>query len=112
MPEPGSLDEQLQTDFTFEGVVAGRGPIADDRVGYIGVDVNGGRAGRPIPRGWLAADSAPGEGGAVEPEYLRVCAGEIERGVAPPERVARGVRDGVRQGLQDERLGVPKSVPS
>ena len=90
--------------------VAGRCLIADHRVGDVGADVEGRGAGGPVPGALVAADRAPGEGGASQAELGCALPGEVEGRVTPPERVARGIRDGVREHRQDESLGVPERV--
>ena len=67
-PQPRGLGQQLQADVAFEGLVAGGVDVADDRVGDVGVDVEGGGAGRPVAGAFLAVDGAPREGRAGEPE--------------------------------------------
>ncbi len=59
----------------------------------------------------MAADRAPREVGALEAEDLRPGTGQVERGLPPPEGVARRVRGRVGEHREDERLGVPERVP-
>ena len=91
-------------------VVVGRVVVARDGVGDVGVDVERGRARRPVARALLPADRPPRERGAREAELLRALAREVERHVPPAQRVARGVRRRVGEHRQDEALGVPERV--
>ena len=86
------------------------GLVAGDGVGDVGVDVERGRAGRPVAGALLAADRPPRERGACEPELVRPLAREVERRVPPAERVGGRVRSGVGEHRQDEALGVPERV--
>ena len=88
-PEPRRLDEQLEADLALELVVVGRRLVADDRVGDVRVDVERGGAGRPVAGALLAADRPPRERRALEAELARPLAREVERRVAPAQRVAR-----------------------
>ena len=72
-----------------KSLVAGGGDVADDGVGDVGVDVEGGGAGRPVAGALLAADRAPRERGALEAEHASPARGPVERGVPPAQRVAR-----------------------
>ena len=72
-------------------VVAGGVEVADDGVGDVGVDVEGGRAGRPVAGAFLAVDGPPREGGAAQAELAGPCAGQRQGGVPPAQRVGRGV---------------------
>ena len=92
-------------------VVAGRVVVALHRVGDVGADVERGRARRPVARALLAADRPPRKRRAFEAELLRALPREVERRVPPAQRVARGLRRGVREHGQDEALGVPERVP-
>ena len=110
-PETRRLDEQLEADPRCELRVPGDGRVAERRVGDVGADVERGRARGPVPGALLAADRAPRECGALQAERRRALAREVDRRVPPAERVARGIRRGVRERLQDEGLGVPERVP-
>src|SRR5207237_3051942 len=59
-PQPGRGDEDLEAEAGFELLVVGGVHIADDGVGDVGADVEGGGAGRPVPRALLAGDGPPG----------------------------------------------------
>ena len=110
-PQSRGLDEQFESDLAFERLVVGCGLVAADRVGDVGGDVKGGRPGWPVAGAFLAGDRAPGKDRACKSEQPRSLAGEPKRCVAPTQRVARGIGDGVRQDRQDERLAVPERVP-
>ena len=110
-PHARGLDEQLEAVLAPELLVARDRDVADRRVGDVGADVERGGARRPVARALLAADRAPGEDGAAQPERLGARAREVERRVPPAQHVARRVRRRVRQRLQHERLGVPERVP-
>ena len=70
----------------------GRVEVLDDRVGDVGVDVEGGRAGRPVAGALLAADGPPRERGAVEAELRRVRLGRVHGREPPAQRVGGGCR--------------------
>ena len=110
-PQPGGLDEQRQADLALELLVLRRVQVLDDGVGDVGVDVEGGRAGRPVAGALLAADRPPRERGAVQAELRRVRLGHVHDQVPPAQRVGGGLRPGVGQHRQHERLGVPEGVP-
>src|SRR5262249_56302074 len=77
-PQARRLDEELDPDVALELLVAGSSLVARDGVCDVGVDVEGGGAGRPVPGALLAADRAPGEGCAAEAERAGTLAGEVE----------------------------------
>src|ERR671911_262821 len=58
-PHPGGLHEQLAALLRRKLVVARRVEVAANRVSDVAVDVQRGRARRPIARALLAADRAP-----------------------------------------------------
>ena len=64
-PQPGGLDQQRQADLALELLVVGGVEVPDDGVGDVGVDVEGGGAGRPVPGALLAVDRPPRERGAL-----------------------------------------------
>ena len=66
---------------------------------------------RPVAGALLAVDGPPGVGRARQAELLGVVPGDRQRVVAPAERVGGGVRLGVGQHREHERLGVPERVP-
>ncbi len=109
-PQSGCLDEQLDADLALERLVAGRRLIPDHGVGDVAVDVESRRAGRPVARAFLSADRSPRKDGAGEAKLSRALAREVERGVAPAQRVCRRVRSCVCEHGQDETLGVPERV--
>ena len=110
-PQPRRLDEQLEADLALELLVVGGGLVADDRVGDVGADVERGGAGRPVARALLAVDRPPGERRAPQPE-LSSARSRARSSVAWRQRSASrgGVRRGVGEHRQDERLGVPEGV--
>src|SRR6185437_2982639 len=55
-PQTRGVDQQLQSDARGEGVVGGGVEVADDGGGDVGVDVEGGRACRPVARACFAVD--------------------------------------------------------
>ena len=110
-PQPRGRDQQLEPRPARELVVVGRVQVAQHGVGDVGVDVEGGRAGRPVRRALVAADRPPRERGAVEAQLARALGGEVERRVAPVERIADGRGGGVGEHGQHEALGVPEDVP-
>ena len=59
----------------------------------------------------MAADRPPRERGAVEAQLARALGGEVERRVAPVERIADGLGRRVGEHGQHEALGVPEDVP-
>ena len=89
-PQPRRLDEQLAGPAPASNSSSrGRAQVADDGVGDVGVDVERRGARRPVGRALLAADRAPRERRALQPQLLRPLAREVERRVAPAQRVAR-----------------------
>ncbi len=110
-PQPGGLDQDRQPHRALELLVPGDGDVAGDRVGDVGVDVKGGRPGRPVPGALLAVDGAPGEDGALQIEQIGSFPGQWQSRVPPAQRVGRRVRRGVRQDGEHVRLGVPEGVP-
>jgi hypothetical protein len=76
--QPGGLDQQFETHVDLERLVAGDDPIARDGIGDIGVDVEGGGAGRPVAGALLAADGAPGERRSLEPYGLGARPREVD----------------------------------
>ena len=109
-PQPGGRDQQVQPGSGLELVVPGRRDVPADRVGDVGVDVERGRARRPVARALLAADRPPRERHPLEPELAGPGSGEVERGVAPEDRVARRARVDVREDRQRVRVHVPERV--
>ena len=109
-PQARRLDEQRQADLALELLVLRRVQVVHHGGGDVGVDVEGGRAGRPVAGALLAADGAPGERRAVEAELRCVLLGDVHGEAAPAQRVGRGGRPGVGQHRQHERLGVPEDV--
>ena len=111
-PQPSGLDQQLEARRRARSRSSSvGGQVADDGVGDVGVDVKRGRACRPVARALLAADRAPRERGALQAERPRALAGQVERRVAPAQRVGGGARRGVGEHRQHEHLGVPERVP-
>ena len=110
-PQPGRLGQQLQADVALEGVVAGGVDVADDRVGDVGVDVKRGRTRRPVAGTLLAVDGAPRKRRTLSPSWTARSPAQPQRGVPPAQRVGGGMRCGVGQHRQHERLGVPERVP-
>ena len=109
-PQPGSLDEQLEAGGLFERRVLRGGLVAGDGIGHVGIDVKGSDSRRPVARALLSPNRAPRKRRPVQPQQRRTLLRQIERHVAPPQRVARCVRNRVRQDRQDEGLGVPERV--
>ena len=109
-PQPGGLDQQLDARALLELLIAGGGDVAANRVGDVGVDVERGRARRPVARALLTADRPPRERHALEPELARPGLGEVQRGVAPRDRVARRGRRDVGEDRQRVRVHVPERV--
>src|SRR5581483_6424790 len=87
-PQPRRLNQKLEPRLLLEGLVAGRGLVAADRVGDVRVDVEGGGPGRPVARAFLAGDRPPRKRRPGEAELLRTLARQVERRVPPAERVA------------------------
>jgi hypothetical protein len=110
-PQPGRLDQQLQPDLDLERLVTGDRPVAGHRGGDVGVDVERGRAGRPVAGALLAMDGAPGERGAAQPQGGGPLLGQVQGGVPPAQGVGGGLRLGVGQHRQHVGLGVPEGVP-
>ena len=94
-----------------ELLVAGGVDVADHGVGDVGVDVEGGGAGRPVARALLAGDRPPREGRALQAELGGPLDGQRQRAVPPAQRVGGRVGRGQGQHRQHERLGVPERVP-
>ena len=67
-PQPRRLDQQFQPDASLELDVAGGVDVADDRVGDVGVDVEGRGPGRPVARALLPGDGPPRERGTLQAE--------------------------------------------
>ena len=97
--------------FHVSADVAGRVDVPDDRVGDVGVDVEGGGTGGPVGGALLPADGAPREGGAGEPQRAGPLLRSVQSVQSPPQRPGRRLRQRVRQHRQHERLGVPERVP-
>ncbi len=110
-PQPGRLHQQLEAFVAFEGRVVGGVDVADHGVGDVGVDVDGGGAGRPVAGALLAGDRPPGEGGSGMAEGGGPGFGGGEDGVTPEEGVPRRLRPAGGEDRQDVRLGVPEGVP-
>src|SRR6202035_2025591 len=70
-PQAGGLDEDRQGGLTLESLVLGGVEVADDGGRDVGVDVESGRAGRPVARALLAVNRAPRESRALEAEIGR-----------------------------------------
>src|SRR5207302_2726171 len=100
--------EQLDADARGEVVIVAGRVVAEGRVRDRRRDVERGGTRRPVSRALLTADRPPRERGTLEPELPRALACEVERRVSPRERVARGVRGGIREDGKHERLGVPE----
>jgi hypothetical protein len=109
-PQSRRLDEQLEPCFPLELVVTGGGSIARNGVGDVCADVERRGARRPVAGALVAADRAPRERGAGKPELPRPFTRQVERCVAPPQRVSCGCRHGVGEHRQHEALGVPECV--
>ena len=109
-PETGGLDQELEPDLALEDLVVGRRLVADDRVGHVSVDVDGRRAGRPVARALLAADGAPGEGSARQPQQPSPLPGQRKRRVPPAQLVGDGLGGRVGEHREHEGLGVPERV--
>ena len=109
-PEPRRFDQQRQADVALEVGVDVDVAVAADRLGDVGVDVEGGGARGPVGAGLGAADRPPGEGGAREAELLRPLARLVDRRQPPLERLGRRLRDGVAEHRQHVGLGVPEGV--
>ena len=110
-PEPRGLDQQLQACAAGERLVARGAQVAQHRIGDVGVDVERRRPRGPVRRALLPVDRSPREGGARQPELRRALPREVERRVAPAQRVGCSVRRGVRERGEDEGLRVPEDVP-
>ena len=87
-----------------------RGLVAPDGIGDVCSDVEGGRSGRPVARAFRSVDRAPGKSRTLESQELGSVAGQVQRGVAPAQGIAGGVRRGVGEDRQNERFGVPEGV--
>ena len=109
-PKARGLDQELDAARALEVRVVDRILVAGDRVGDVGVDVEGRRSRRPVRGALLPGDRPPGEGGAAQAELLRAGAREVEDRVAPREGVADRVRRRIREDGQDERVRVPEGV--
>src|SRR4029078_738155 len=59
----------------------------------------------------LSADRPPGKRRALQAELACPLTGQVERGVAPEQRVAGRVRSRIREHWEDEALRVPEGVP-
>ena len=77
-PQAGGLDEHREADLALELLVLGGVEVVDDGGGDVGVDVEGGRAGRPVARALLAVDRPPRERRAREAELGRVRPRDVE----------------------------------
>ena len=110
-PEPCGLRQQVHPDPAGERLVACRVDVADHRVGDVGVDVEGGGAGRPVTRGLLAVDRPPREGGTLVAELGGPLHGRRKRAVPPLQRAGGRVGSRQREHRQDEGLGIPERVP-
>ena len=110
-PQPRGVGQQVQSGAPGELHIAGGVDVPDHRVGDVGVDVERGRAGRPVPRALLAVDGPPREGRARQAQLSRMVQGGGQHVVPPPQRAGGRVRRGEREHRQDECLGVPEGVP-
>jgi hypothetical protein len=109
-PQPRGLDQQLQADLALELGVAGGVEVADDGVGDVGVDVEGGGAGGPVAEHsspWIVRQGKAAPARPSSAAWSRAAAGSVP----PAQRVGGGVRVRVGQHRQDEGLGVPERVP-
>ena len=71
--------------------------VARDRVGDVGVDVEGGGAGRPVAGALLPRrSSATGTPHPASPSWAARCLGQVQGGVPPAQRVRGRVGLGVR----------------
>jgi hypothetical protein len=89
-PQPGRLNQELETNGPVERVIAARGPIADRSIGDISVDVERGGTGWPVTGALLPMDRPPRERRALQPESARLLARQIERLMTPAQGVTRG----------------------
>jgi hypothetical protein len=109
-PETGSLHQDLQAVLALKlGVLCGA-RVADDGVGDVCVDVEGSGARRPVAGALLAADGAPGEGGAAQAQLPRSLPGQGQDGVPPAQGGGGGVGRRVGEHREYEHLGVPEDV--
>jgi hypothetical protein len=106
-PQASGVHEHFEPDVALELKIAGRVHVPNHCVGNIGVDVEGRRAGGPVPRGLLAVDRTPGKSGALQPEGAGALKRARERRVSPAKRVGGRNRARVREDWQDEHLAVP-----
>jgi hypothetical protein len=109
-PQAGRLDEDRQADLALELLVVRGVEVVHDRGGDVGVDVEGGRARRPVARAFLAVDGPPRERRALEAEGGRARTRGVQGHGPPAQRVRHGGRVRVRQHGEHERLGVPERV--
>jgi hypothetical protein len=109
-PQPRRLHQEVYPDRRRELLVAGRGDVADGRVGDVGVDVEPGGAGRPVSRALLAVDRSPRERGSVESELRGPRHRRRQRVVAPGESSPGGLRRGVGEHRERECLCVPEGM--
>ena len=84
--------------------------IAIDRRGDVGIEMERGGTGRPVPRALLAADRPPGKGRTLQTEFGRPVLGQLQRRVPPAQGVGGCIRHGHRQSREHESLGVPERV--
>ncbi len=111
-PQPRGLDEQLGAEVAVELLVQGGVVVPDDGVGDVGVDVEGRRPRRPVPRGLLAADRAPREGRARACPSTRARSRAMSRVECRQRSASRAaLRSGVGEHRQHVGLGVPEGVP-
>ncbi len=110
-PQPRRLDQDLDADLALELLVPGGVDVVEHGPGDVGVDVERGRAGRPVTRTLLAVDRAPRERGALQAQVGGALPGQREHRVAPAQRVRRRRGLGEVQHREHERLGVPERVP-
>ncbi len=110
VPEPGGLDQDVQTGLAQELLVAGGVHITQNRGRDVGVDVQRGGPGRPIPGVLPARNRAPRVGRAGKPQLTGTVPGLLESLMPPAKSQTHTTGMGVRQQRQHERLGVPQHV--
>src|SRR5439155_15078551 len=94
----------------LEDLVLDGGLVAHNRVGDIGADVKGRSPGRRVAGAFLASDRPPGKRCSLQTKLSSAVAGQVERGVAPEERIPGRVRGRVSEHREDEALRVPEGV--
>src|SRR5262249_46376758 len=107
-PQPRCFNQQLEAGLAFERVVFCRRLATRHRVGDVCADVEGRRAGGPVPRAFLSANRSPWEGGALVAQLPGATPRRIERRVAPAEGVGGGVGDRIGGHRQNETCGIPQ----